>query len=136
MEWLSHRLDQKDRNQNPFRRAAEHLFAELQQRMEDALQIYNRRSGRPGNEIAYIQNNIVRFGTADAAGNKTQTPGSASINLTLGSAIITADYSQGGPPVLFTIEADENGYLKLKKGNDVVSVDKATELILSGFLFS
>ena len=137
MEWLSRRLDQKDRNQDAFRRAAGHLFTQLKEFIDDALAIYNRRSGRPITELAYIQNNSVRFGTApDAAGNRTQAPNTPNINLTLGATMITADYSSGAPPVLFPIDTDEKGYVRLKQGNDVISLDKATEIILSDFLFS
>jgi dihydrodipicolinate reductase len=140
MEWVSRRLDERDenaRNTQDLQNTRGQLFQRLLTRVQAALETYNTRSARPNNEKAQLQVSTVRFGTVDGHGVFQATPGSPSIELNhVLPATITANYSKGQASAVFTIESDENGYLRLKHENQVVSVDKTTEIILSDFLFS
>jgi hypothetical protein len=140
MEWVTRRLDERDentRNNQDLQNTTTQLFQRLLARIQAALETYNTRAGRPNNEVARLDGRTVRFGTVNNQGVFQATPGSGSVELShVPPAAITANYSTGQASAVFTMELDENGYLRLKHQNEVVSVDKATQIVLSDFLFS
>ncbi len=140
MEWVSRRwdeIDQKRRDQAALLAAATRLFEDLKNRVEFALITHNSRGPHPNNNEAYLDQGTVRLGTPIVAGGYQPTPNSNYIELKhVPPTTITANYSSGTPSAVFVMEQDPNGYLRIKYGQDVVSLDKATEIILSDFLFA
>ncbi len=139
MQWVSRLADQKDeeaRRREIVENGANRIFGELIVRVKDALATYNQRVHRPQDEKAYLDGQSVRFGTENPAGVYTPTPNGPSIGLSLHSpSTITAIYSTGRAPEIFTLDLDDRDYLRLRYDNGVISIDQVTEIILASFLF-
>jgi hypothetical protein len=140
MKWVSRIADQKDeaaRRVDNLRAGANTLFAELLRRTAHALEIYNIRIQRPNDERAYLEIQTVRLGTPNpAGGGYVSTLGSDNIVLTLQApSTITATYSSGQAAEVFNIHENDKQYLHLEHKNEIVAIDRATEIILGRFLF-
>ena len=139
MEWVSRRADAQ---QELERRAqlrtdgGQRLFNDLITRLRDAVATYNQRMPRPNNEKVYLENQTVRFGVENPPGTYTPTPNSGTVLLAFHApSTITAVYSTERAPTIFLLDLDDNGYVHVQYNEQVISLDRATEVILEPFLF-